>query len=265
MWGSTNAHLLGSHADRLDLCGYRLRIVTATPFEIFSLKKTLPWYNCLRPSKVLGINEELKPTPFYNCTIRAETSVHFYSNFIYQTSQRVAGFQDALILFAVWLRQRGFSSDASSGGFGVFESSLILAILLHKGGSKGLPALQASYSRHQLFKALISFIKTRDLQKFPLLLDCDLQTNNSRALLNAPMFLDGKRGLNVLFKMNIWSYQRVCPPLQGLADRRLTSLKLRHEASATWAQFNDASFDPFRDCFITKISDPILRYDYLLR
>ena len=84
-----------------------------------------------------------------------------------------------------------------------------MAALLDKGGSRDRPLFQASYSRHQLFKALLSFLKTRDLIKDPLLLHCDPKISKSKPLLKAPIFFDGKQGLNILYKMSAWSYQRV--------------------------------------------------------
>ena len=258
--------MLGSHADRLDLCKYRLRIITAAPSELFSLRRTLPWCNCIRPQKIVSGNEELRPTPFYNCTLRSETSMHFYSNLIHQTSRSVEDFQDALILFAIWLRQRGFGSAIADGGFGVYESSLLMAALLEDGGLRGRPMFQANYSRHQLFKALLSFLKTRDLIKDPLLLHCDLQISKSMNLLKAPILFDGNQGLNVLFKMSAWSYQRVRHCLLAWTiGRQLISLKLRQDASATLAQLNDATLDPFQDCFISRTGNPVLRYDHTLR
>lgn len=74
------------------------------------------------------------------------------------------------------------------------------------GGSKGKPVLSKGYSSTQLVKAVLQFLSSRDLLKNPLLLHASSFKVSS---VLGPMVFDGIRGINLLFKMSVWSYQMV--------------------------------------------------------
>ena len=206
----TDARYAGDYEDGLDLSGSRVRVLATASFDLFPLKKTLPWQNCVRTHTAMDSNQIAMPTPFYNSTIRLEISLEYYSGLLHQTLQRVTGFQGASTLLTLWLRQRGFGSDLSRGGFGAFESSLIMALLLQTRGQRRQSIFKKGFDHNQLFKAFIFLLRTRDLVRSPMILDGEqLGTGTDQALVDTPIFLDGKRGLNLLFKMSPWSYKQV--------------------------------------------------------
>ncbi len=81
-----------------------------------------------------------------------------------------------------------------------------MALLLRWGGLKGQPILFNGYSSYQLFKATLQYLATNDLVLKPFIIDSDHTVVGNN---NYPLFFDGKRGLNVLFKMTVWSYNTV--------------------------------------------------------
>ena len=97
----------------------------------------------------------------------------------------------------------------SAGGFGAFEWAYLLAILLQGGGLNGKPVLSRGYSGLQLFKGTLQFLSARDLVIKPLV----VQASNTEVTGNdsGPTLFDGLRGINVLFKMAISSYDNVGP------------------------------------------------------
>lgn len=82
----------------------------------------------------------------------------------------------------------------------------MIAILLRGGSPKGLPILSKGYNSYQLFKATLQYLAATDLISNPVLVDSDeIGVRNN----NYPVFFDGKRGLNILFKMSRWAYEKV--------------------------------------------------------
>lgn len=81
-----------------------------------------------------------------------------------------------------------------------------MALLLRGGSPKGLPVLSKGYNKYQLFKATLQYLAATDLISKPLLVDADeICVKNNEY----PLFFDGKRGLNILFKMSRWAYEKV--------------------------------------------------------
>ena len=118
-------------------------------------------------------------------------------------------FRDTSLLLGVWLRQRGLGPNLSQGGFGAFEAMAMMALLLQGGGSKGQPYFPPGFTHYQLFKAFLNFIATRDLIRSPMFLEFDQHNQEKHLPESAPIFFDGNRNHNVLFKMSVWSYKRV--------------------------------------------------------
>ena len=81
-----------------------------------------------------------------------------------------------------------------------------MALLLRKDGCKRKPVFPIGYSSFQLFKATLQFIATSNLCLEPL-----ITGSESLELIDqmGPVFFDGERGLNILFKMTEWSYKLV--------------------------------------------------------
>ncbi|ORY15876.1 Nrap protein [Clohesyomyces aquaticus] len=221
----------------------RIQILPALPEGTFPESKLRPNVNCVRSNSSDDEPESVKPkpTPFYNATIQFDMSITAYLKLLHYSAIRCNSFKDACILGRVWLRQRGFGSSVTKGGFGNFEWAAITAILLQANPEDGVPPLSLGYSSYQLFKATLQFIATRDLSKFPYASqsrDVPLPKDAS------PTFFDGPRNMNILFKWSPWSYSR-----------------LMSEAQKTVDMLGDSTFDQFESTFILKADTLDYRYD----
>lgn len=187
---------------------WQVRVLAAIDTAPFSAKSVSPWGQCIRNSS--ESREQLhKITPFYNSTLRSEATTSSYLRLLHKTATRVPAFRDASLLLAVWLRQRGLGSNLSQGGFGTFEATAIMAVLLQEGGPKGQPYFPPSFAHHQLFKAFLNFLTTRDLLKNPMFLGVHQPERIGYPLKEVPVLFDGPREHNLLFRMSSWSYRRV--------------------------------------------------------
>ncbi|KAI9773444.1 MAG: hypothetical protein M1840_007660 [Geoglossum simile] len=238
--------LQGGGADNLPSTRCEIRILPAISEEVFSCLKLLPDKNCVRPSKDSpGANSVPAPTPFYNATLKSESSVTPYLKLLHGASSFCGSYKEACVLGRIWLQQRGFCSSVLRGGFGHFEWAATSAVLLQGGGPRGQRLLSPGYSSYQLFKATLQFLASRDLVTNPLLFQAG---EFSTQKLDVPTLYDGPRGMNILFKMTSWSYRL-----------------LRHEARTSLDMFQDVVTDNFEASFITKADDPLLRFDLLAR
>ncbi|KAL2862912.1 rRNA-processing protein UTP22 [Aspergillus lucknowensis] len=219
---------------------YRVRILTAVDDTLFPISRTLPMKVNIR-NGCSGGNDDQEHT-FYNSSLRSEATVALYHKLLSSAARASESFRDACLLGRIWLRQRGFGSSVHKGGFGGFEWTVLMSLLLEGGGSAGKPLLLKSYSSYQLFKATIQFLAAKDLTE-PLLLSAREVSFPSAS----PVVYDGKRGLNVLYKMTPWSYSF-----------------LRQEAGTTLRMLNESREDNFERIFIFKIDEPLLRFDRLV-
>lgn len=233
----------GQGADDFTKSKCVIKIVLAVDGDIFPVSKTLPDKNCVR-AKVDSTENSGMPTPFYNASLRSECSTLAYLKFLHGASLRSDSFTDACVLGSVWLRQRGLGTDLGNGGFGSFEWSCMMALLMQGGGPKGKPILSKGYSSYQLFKATLQYLTAKDLVSNPVSIDSDVTSNGGSG---QPILFDGARGMNVLFKMTAWSYAM-----------------LRYEASRTLKLLNDPLSDQFDACFITKVDDHVQRFDCVI-
>ncbi|KAF2838574.1 Nrap protein [Patellaria atrata CBS 101060] len=231
--------------------GIIINIIAAGPEGLFPSEKTLPNRNCIRPHNDNGgaTSKTLVPTSFYNSSLRADTLVLTYLKLHHETARECDAYRDACILGRSWLKQRGLGSKISAGGFGNFEWSTLVALLLGRNGTEthiGDTILSPGYSSYQLFKGTLKFLASRDVYKNPYV----FQTPDLRAskTAEAPIIFDGARGLNILFKMTQWSYNL-----------------LQHEAQITMAMLGESSFDQFRPTFLLKNNQTLLRFDVCLR
>jgi len=217
-----------------------IRIILAVEGDLFPISKTLPNKNCIRPNVGGAICHEKSPTPFYNASLRSECSSLAYLKYLHAASLQSDNFSDACALGSVWLRQRGLER----GGFGAFEWACTMALLLQGGDQEKVPVLLRGYSSYQFFKATLKFVATKDLVAAPVFVQ---SFGNKIAKTEHPVMFDGVRGMNILFKMTRWSYA-----------------KLRHEASLTLKVLGDPLSNQFDACFITRIDDPLHRYDCVI-
>lgn len=186
-----------------------IRLLPGVSPDTFTPSKLLLHKNCIRRTQTDDAAPvRLPATPLYNSSLVADT-VHLSSlTFLHATSAACSAFKDACILGRVWLRQRGFGSAVSMGGFGHSEWAMVMALLLQSGGAKGRALLTNGYSKYQMLKATLQFLATRDLVEQPLVLNGpqELLTGSMKG----PTLLSGQQGLNVLFKMSLSSYKMVC-------------------------------------------------------
>lgn len=192
----------------------------------------------------MGPDTTLLPTPFYNSTLLADASYVQYLKVLHLATKQSDGFREACILGRIWLSQRGFGANISKGGFGHFEWAAVTALLLQGGGTKGHSVLSPGYSSYQLFKAVIQYIATSDLVKKPMLYQVpDVSITKT----DRPVFYDGPRGVNLLYKMSPWAYK-------SLVEEAKTSLQM----------LNDAIFDQFEATFILRTNEPLQKFDALV-
>lgn len=235
-------------ADDFSSSKARINIIPALPESTFAPNKLLPNSNAVRPKG--GEDEEiagksLPSTPFYNSTVQSDANVTAYLKLLYATATKADAFKDACILGRIWLKQRGFGSQIRKGGFGNFEWAALVALLLQPNQMTGAQPLSPGYSSYQLFKATLQFLARHDLSKKAVV----LQAHNIVIPKgdNTPVFFDGPRGQNILFRMSQWSYAA-----------------LRQEAKATVDMLSDTIFDQFDATFILKSELLKLKYDATL-
>lgn len=222
-----------------------IRIVTAVEDDLFPVGRTLPSKNNVQASGAEDepqSTDENKSSPYYNSALRFESTVIPYQKWLQSSLKKYASMRDACLLGQTWLRQHGFASSIEKGGFGSLEWMLLLGLLFEGGGANGKPILLPSYSSYQIFKAAMQYLVARDLMQ-PL----SLFTNDVEFPTGGPVFFDGKRGLNILYKMTIGSYKL-----------------LRHECSLTLSLLNETRFDNFEKVFIAQNNDPMLKFDRLV-
>jgi U3 small nucleolar RNA-associated protein 22 len=185
------------------------------------------------------------PTPFYNASLRSNCNYENYLKLLYSSGKQSSSFKDACILGRIWLRQRGFGSSLSCGGFGHFEWTALTALLMKGGASKGHSVLSPGYSSYQMFKAVLQFLALSNLVDKPLILG---STNIVVAKSNTPMLYDCERDQNVLYKMTPWSWSM-----------------LQEEAKISLSMLNNSILDPFESLFIARSNQPLQRFDCLFQ
>ena len=212
-------------------------ISVAFPSGAFPLEKVLPARNCVRSESSIGDSPE--PTPFYNSCLCMQASLEKYDGMIAEAKVSCSAFLDACRAGQTWLQQRGFSSAASAGGFGVFEWAVMSALLLRTGGHRGHPLFSDRYNSLQLFKAMLQVLASRDMTE-----GWCLNGEAEVPKADVPTLIDVRTGVNVLYKMSPWAYQN-----------------LRHEAQISLEAVNSKQEDNFESAFILKTATLVLKYD----
>lgn len=224
-----------------------INIQLAMPEGVFPDAKLLPKANCIRPKGDDAENEHksLAATPFYNSSLRSDMTVTPYLKLLHSSAAGCDAFQDACILGRIWLKQRGFGSALRKGGFGNFEWAALMALLMQPNPGAGAPPLSNGYSSYQLFKATLQFLARHDLSKKAYSFQAQDVGFPKGGI--APIFFDGQRSLNLLYKMTPWSFAQ-----------------LHLEAKITVDTLGDALFDQFESTFILRTDIEHYRYDATL-
>ncbi|EPE26997.1 hypothetical protein GLAREA_02911 [Glarea lozoyensis ATCC 20868] len=223
---------------------YEINIIPAAPANFFSKSKLLPSKNSVRP-KDGAEDAPLPATPFYNSSLFSDANYEPYLQVLHSATKQSEAFRDAVVLGRIWLHKRNLGGSLSRGGFGNFEWASLMALLLKGGGPKGHSVLSPGYSSYQMFKAMLQFIATGDMANKPFMYDCG-DVNISKS--DAPVFFDGPRGHNLLYKMTAWSYAL-----------------LRDEAQISLEMLSNETFDQFEATFVLNVSESLQRYDCVLR
>jgi U3 small nucleolar RNA-associated protein 22 len=190
--------------DEAGKAGYSVRIIPCAPEDLFPSPKLTPTSNANRAAEVDEKKASSAATPFYNSTLKAESTFISYLRIVTKAKSDCPSFADACLLGRTWLQQRGFGGAISQGGFGHFEFAVMVALLLQTGGRKGQAALSSSLSNTELFKAAIQFLADIDFNKKPLVLG-KTTTGIDRIRESGPVMYDPATNLNLLYKMTPWS------------------------------------------------------------
>lgn len=198
--------------------------------------KMTPAHSCLRKDK--SSQSTADPTPMYNSTVRNLASQDEFFRLVREASQAADNFQDACRLGAVWLEQRSMSSTVEQGGFGLAEWAILCALLLTS-GRQGGALLLPRYNALQLFKGVLQVLSLRDAYD-PYVLRGDIKLEKS----GIPMIYDSITGVNILYKMPPWSYER-----------------LKHHATTSLAQLNSKRSNAFDTAFNSKVAEQSLEFE----
>jgi U3 small nucleolar RNA-associated protein 22 len=194
-----------------------IRIIPCAPDDLFPYSKLTPTSANIRGQESDENKKFPAATPFYNSTLNAEQTFIQYLRVLTSAKTECATFTDACILGRIWLQQRGFGGAVSLGGFGHFEWSAMIALLLKSGGRNGQAVLSTSLSATELFKAAIQFLSTTDFNKKPFSFNTT-KTSSEAAKEAGPVLFDTARHLNLLFKMNTWSASLLQDYAKSTAD-----------------------------------------------
>ena len=222
---------------------FLIRLLLAVPEDVFSSSKMVPEKNCIRSLIHDGDSQDghKTATPFYNATIRSEMLTMNLSRLFETAASECEGFYESCMLGSIWLRQRRFGTGMSGGGFGSFEWSYITALLLCEPGIAGKTRVSNRLNDVQLFRAVLQFLSSSDLKTSP----PDSKQNGAQTNAHGPLLWDTARRINILFKMTRWSHAL-----------------LREETSKTLKMLNDPLSMQFDDCFIIRVDNPCMRFDY---
>ncbi|KAK3698282.1 U3 snoRNP protein, partial [Vermiconidia calcicola] len=231
---------------------WQINIIPGISEDVLPRDKLRLERNCIRNHELEPINgtaegEAQSPTPFYNSSLRSDMLMTSYFKLLHAATKSCDAFKDACLLGSTWLRQRGLDSDMYSGGFGNFEWTALMALLLQGGGPGGRSMLNQGYSSYQLLKATLQLLAVRDLNKQPLVVGADTGFANSTSG-DTPVVWDSSRSHNLLYKMTPWSYRA-----------------LRQEAKTTLSMLGDQHFDGFEATFIVRTDNLLYKYDYIVK
>lgn len=238
-----------SLGDSLSNLNLKIRMLAATNQDVFPVSKTWPWKVSVRssPRNTVSSKSCIAVTQLYNGTLRADCSIEPYSKVLQQASADSESFKNACILGSLWLRQRNLGASSRRGGFGAFECAIIMYFLTKGDTVQRLPVIPKGHNSFQLFRAFLKFISSRNLILEPWTMHT---TTTKMSLLSSsgiPVFFDGLRGLNILYKMSPWSYSLVsfCSShtFLHIPNLNLDSYDTKHrQRSAFWTDLHLIKF-----------------------
>ena len=241
-WTSSLGHSLSN-------LNSKIRMLATTNEDVFPVSKTWPWKTSVRssPRNIVLSKSSITVTQLYNGTLRADCSIEPYSKFLQQASADSKSFQDACILGSLWLRQRNLGASSRRGGFGGFECAIIMYFLTKGDTVQGLPTIPKGHNSFQLFRAFLKFISSRNLILEPWTMHASSTKLSLLPSSGIPVFFDGLRGLNILYKMSPWSYSLVsfCSShtFLHIPNLNLDSYDTRREQrSAFWTDLHPTKF-----------------------
>lgn len=182
------------------------------------------------------------PTPVYNWSILSDVSALPLLRFLHSTAATTPAFCDAARLGSLWLQQRRWSSDVSHGGFGAFEFTVLLAVLLNGGSTSGKNRLLPGFSSYQLFKGTLMYIAESEYISLAGPMSTDKLGSWKPADAQGLFFTD--YNLDVLTNMALWA-----PKL------------LRHDAQLSVDMLNDPTRDRFGSLFLHDVGAFHLCFD----
>ncbi|SMN17984.1 similar to Saccharomyces cerevisiae YGR090W UTP22 Possible U3 snoRNP protein involved in maturation of pre-18S rRNA [Maudiozyma saulgeensis] len=233
---------------------FSINLIIGFPYKIFESKKLLPNKNCIRIAKEDN-DTPLPATSLYNYSVLSASAYESYLKYLYKCKKQTEAFREASILGRLWLQQRGFSSKISQsgglGGFGTFEFSILMTVLLNGGGENGNKILLHGFSSYQLFKGVIKYLATMDIcTEGHLQFHSDITYTAAvskyvREGFQTPTIFDKSTKINILSKLSVSNYNI-----------------LKFYAKETLSMLNDVVQDRFSNIFLTNIgrSDQ-LKYD----
>ena len=185
---------------------------------IFPKSAVYPWKACVRDEHPTFSGEWLTSmeTTVYNSTITFESSLLRYEQSRVILEKKDPCFKQTCLLLVLWLRQRGFGTGFAAGGFGQFEVTAALAVLLRSKDIRNPHGRLAPLQGHetlQLFRSLLRFFAVTDLIYEPVTANADVDVLRHSGRGHGPVLFDGLSGLNLLFKMSTSSYKQVCSPV----------------------------------------------------
>ncbi|PHH71877.1 hypothetical protein CDD80_4920 [Ophiocordyceps camponoti-rufipedis] len=227
--------------------GYNVRLIPCAPDELFPWSKLTPTSSCNRSGEGDTNPGRSAATPFYNSTLNAERTFISYLRLLSHAKNQCAAFADACILGRIWLQQRGFGGAISKGGFGHFQWSVVLALLLGMGERSGQALLSSSLSCTELFKAMIQFLSTTNFVDKAFTFGASTGQKSDKSVREGgPVLFDSGRNLNLAFHMTSGSAKL-----------------LRLYAKSTADLLADDAADKFDATFILKADVPSLTFDAL--
>ncbi|TMW64746.1 hypothetical protein Poli38472_011626 [Pythium oligandrum] len=138
-----------------------IRVIPVITNDIFKLSKLAPSKNNIRHDPNMS-EEDMKgcSTPLYNNTILEDMMVRQHTRELHAALSESTSFVEACVLTKVWIRQRGFHKALDSVN-GFLGSMLLLYLYAKKRISAQTPS-------DQMFKVLLQFLSSHDIQKEPL-------------------------------------------------------------------------------------------------
>lgn len=233
---------------------FSINLIVGFPYKIFESKKLLPNKNCIRIAQD-DTSVPLPLTSLYNFSVLSTSTFEPYLKFLYKCKKQTESFREASILGRLWLQQRGFSSKISQsgglGGFGNFEFTTLMAVLLNGGGENGNKILLHGFSSYQLFKGVIKYLATMDLcTTGHLQFHSDITYTSAVSKympegFQTPTIFDKSTKINILSQLSVNAYNM-----------------LKLYARETLAMLNNVVQDQFANIFLTNINkSDQLKYD----